>query len=107
MEGFIARQNIKHYRQALERGADGTRRNMLVRRLIEEECKLGFTREQLGRLDRHISRLSKIIARQAELTRNMREHGHSCERAEMVLASLNALMGAYITHRARIVTALE
>lgn len=107
MEEFIARQNIKLYREALERGAERPRRDVLLRRLIEEENKLGFTHEQLGRLDRYISRLSAIIARHVELRDKLIAAGRPLERAEMVLATLNDLMACYVVHRERLNAALK
>ncbi len=62
MDQFIARENVKHFRRELENGADEQRRATLIRLLVEEENHLGLTGEQLSRLDRHIARLSEIMA---------------------------------------------
>jgi len=71
----------------------------MLRLLVEEENKLDRTREQLARLERHISRLAEIIAKQVELIDRLRSLGQPVARPEMVLATLNDLMATYIAHR--------
>ncbi len=107
MEMFVARQNLAHYRHELEQGADGARRATLLRLLAEELNHLGLTAEQLGKIDRHIARLSEIMARQVELIDHLRLSGESVERPEVVLATLNDVMATYMAHRQRITAALE
>jgi hypothetical protein len=41
--------------------------------LAEEEDRLGRTGEQLGKLDRHISRTAEIITRQVKLTDDLKD----------------------------------
>jgi hypothetical protein len=48
---------VRVLRSRLEAGADANTRAIMLKLLIEEENKLGFNREQLDRLDRHISLL--------------------------------------------------
>jgi hypothetical protein len=106
MDNFIATENVRHLRRELENGAEPAKRDTMLRILVEEENKLGFTRELLGRLDHHISRLSEIMARQVELIDNLTSLGEPLERSQMILATLNDLMAAYIAHRHRINGAL-
>jgi hypothetical protein len=106
MEKFVARQNVAHYRRQLEHGVDGARRATLLRLLIEELTCLGFTNEQLGNLDRHIARLGKIMARQVELIGRLQLAGESVEQPELILATLNDVMVAYLAHRQKINAAL-
>lgn len=106
MDQFVVRENVKHFRRELENGADEQRRAMLVGLLVEEENHLGLTREQLSRLDRHIERLSEIMARQVELIDNLNSLNAPTERAQIMLATLNDLMAAYIAHRQKISAAL-
>jgi hypothetical protein len=106
MDRFIARENIKHFRRQLENGVDGPTRATMLKLMVEEENHLGHTREQLGKLDRHISRLSEIMARHVELTDRLKSNGQSSERASMVLATYNDLMAVYIAHRQTITAAL-
>jgi rubrerythrin len=106
MDRFIARENIKHYRRELENGLNEPTRATMLRLLVEEENHLGFTREQLAKLDHHISRLSEIMARHVELTDKLQSNGQPSERASMVLATYNDLMAAYLAHRQTITAAL-
>jgi hypothetical protein len=61
MDKFIARENVRHLRRELENGAEPNRRATMLRLLVEEENHLGLNREQLDKLDQHISRLAGII----------------------------------------------
>jgi hypothetical protein len=106
MDKFIARENIKHYRHELENGVVQPTRSTMLRLLVEEENHLGLTREQLAKLDHHISQLSEIMARHVELMDNLQSIGQTSDRASMVLATYNDLMAAYIAHRQTITAAL-
>jgi hypothetical protein len=102
MDQFVARENIKHFRRELENGVDEPTRSTMLKLLVEEENHLGLTREQLAKLDRHVSRLSEITARHVELMDKLHSNGQSLERAWMVLTTYNALMEVYTAHRQRI-----
>ena len=102
MDKFVARENIKHFRRELENGADEPTRATMLKLLVEELNHLGHNREQLAKLDHHISRLSEIMARHVELMDKLQFNGQSSERASMVLATYNDLMAVYIAHRQRI-----
>jgi hypothetical protein len=106
VDRFIAQENIKHFRRELENGVSEPTRATMLSLLVEEENHLGHTREQLTKLDRHISRLSEITARHVELMDNLQSIGQHSERASMVLATLNDLMAVYMTHRQSITVAL-
>ena len=96
MHRFIVRENIKHYRRELENGVDEPTRATMLRLLVEEEDQLGHTREQLAKLDHHISRLGQIMARHVDLMDNLGSLGRPLERAPMVLATYNDLMATYL-----------
>lgn len=106
MDKFVAHENIKHYRRELENGVSEPTRATMLKLLVEEENYLGHTREQLGKLDRHISRLSEIMARHVDLMDKLQSMGQPSERASMVLATYNDLMAVYIAHRQTITASL-
>jgi rubrerythrin len=106
MDRFIAGENIKHYRRELENGVNEPTRATMLRLLVEEENHLGHTREQLSKLDRHIGRLSEIMARHRDLMDKLQSNGQSSERAARVLATYNDLMAAYMAHRQTITITL-
>jgi hypothetical protein len=85
---------------------DEPTRATMLKLLVEEENHLGHTREQLAKLDRHISRLSEIMARHVDLMDKVQSNGGSAERASMMLATYKDLMTAYIEHRQTITAAL-
>ena len=86
MDPFIARENIKLYRRELENGLDEPMRATALGLLVEEENRLGHTREDLHKLDRHIARLSEIMARHVELMDKLQSMGSPLRRASVVLA---------------------
>jgi hypothetical protein len=53
--------------------------------LVEEENRFGHTREELNKLDRHIARLSEIIARHVDLMDKLQSMGSPLKRAPMIL----------------------
>jgi hypothetical protein len=106
VDKFIARENVRHYRRELENGVSEPTRATMLRLLVEEENHLGHSREQLAKLDRHISRLSEIMARHVDLMDQLRSNGQPSEQASMVLATYNDLMAVYIARRQTITAAL-
>jgi rubrerythrin len=106
MDQFVVRENVKHYRRELEKGVDEPTRATMLRLLVEEENHLGHTREQLTKLDRHISLLSEIMARQVDLIDKLQSIGSPLDRPHMVLATFNDLMSVYLKHRETISASL-
>jgi hypothetical protein len=106
MDKFIARENIKHYRRELENGVDESTRATMLRLLVDDENHLGLTREQLAKLDGHISRLKEIMARHVNLMDKLHSNGQSLERSWMVLGTYHDLMAVYLAHRQTITAAL-
>lgn len=102
VQTFVARQNVARFQSQLENGAEGKRRRTLVDLLVEEENKLGLTREQLEETDRQIVRIGEILAKQIEAVEQLKASGQSMERAERAISNLIDLLAAHEAHRARI-----
>ena len=102
MERFISQQNIKHFRDELERGVDAGRRPMLLKLLTEEYERLGLTNSLKDRIDQHIAKLHTLIALQAKLVDDLKALREPLDRAELVLASLRDLQACYMGIRERI-----
>ena len=96
MDRFIAQ---------LKNGVEEPRRATMLRLLVEEENHLGHTREQLAKLNDHISRLNEIMGRHLDLMDKLQSIGLPSERAWMMLA-FNDLMAVYVEHRQKITAAL-
>jgi hypothetical protein len=107
VDNFVARENIRHFRDELERGVDNDRRSTLLGLLAEEFHKLGLARDQLDSFDKHIARLRALIAGQAKLVEDLTASGQPIERPALVLATLHDLMDCYTAHRERIGAALD
>lgn len=106
VDKFIAQQNVSRFRQELEEGAHGERRDFLLRQLIEEEDKLGFTEEQLDEMDRQISRMKNLVSAQLELIAAMKAHGRPLERAERALHNILDILVVHQARRSKIELAL-
>jgi|SRR5581483_8816926 len=107
MDKFVASENVKYLRHELESGVEPHVRATMLKTLVDEENKLGFTYERLGRLDHHIARLSQIMVEQVALIDRLRSLGSSIERPQLVLATLNDLMASYVEHRHRLKASLH
>lgn len=106
MDKFIAQQNVLRFRQELEDGANGERRDILLRQLVEEEDKLGFTEEQLDEIDRQIARMQNLVNAQLELIAAMKAHGQPLERAERALRNIREILVVHQARRSKIELAL-
>ena len=106
MHRFIARENVRHFRHELENGVDEPARATMLKLLVEEENWFGRTREELNKLDRHISRLSEIMARHVDLMDKLQSMGSPLGRAPIVLATLRDVMATYLAHRQTITASL-
>lgn len=107
MDKFVARENVRRLRRELENGVEPNTRTTMLGLLVEEENLLGYSYEQLARLDRHISRLAEIMARQVQIGDALRANGHPTAQAELIMATYNDLMACYMAHRDRINASLS
>ena len=73
IQGFVTRENIKYLHHELEGGADPIRRATLLKPFGRGRRSLRPYGEQLGKLDRHISRSAEIITRQVKLTDDLKD----------------------------------
>lgn len=102
MDKLIAQQNIAKLRQQLENGANGERRDTMLRLLVLEEDKLGLTHEQLDEMDRQIARMQQLVTTQLELIAALKTHGQSVERAERALHNIIDVLVVHQARRAKI-----
>jgi hypothetical protein len=77
MDRFVARENIKHFRDRLWSETDHKVRARLRQLLIVEEDKLAADLELLAAVDRHMSDGSRRIERQRALVNAMERDGHN------------------------------
>ena len=106
MDKFITQQNVSRLRQELENGANGERRDILLRQLVEEQDKLGLTEEQLDEMDRQIARMQNLVNTQLEMIATMKAHGQSLELAERALHNILDILVVHQARRAKIELAL-
>jgi hypothetical protein len=98
----IATQNVAPLRQQLENEPEEVTRSRLLKLLLLEAEKSRLTRQQLDRIDCHMTDLRELTYRQVELVEKGNLKGQIVERAAKLLATLNDLMANYQTLRRRI-----
>jgi len=98
----IATQNVARLRRELENEPDEFTRSRLLKLLLLEAEKSHLTRQQLDRIDCHMTALRELTYRQVELVEKSNLKGQIVERAVKLLALVNDLMANYQTLRRRI-----
>jgi hypothetical protein len=106
VETFVAERNFSLFRQQLEQAADRPTQATLFKLLLQQLDLLGLGDQQLGKINRHIERLRRLIAKQVDLIEELRLGGQDLERPVIVLAAFNELMVIYQTQRQRIRAAI-
>ena len=89
MDRFVARENIKHFRDWLWVEIDPDMRSRLNKLLVAEEDKLGADFELLADVERHIADGNRRIKRQRAIVTDMQRDGHDGHvQARVLLESL-------------------
>jgi hypothetical protein len=97
MDRFIARENIKHFRDRLGSETNPDTRALLQRLLVQEEDKLGLDTALLAEVERAITNFDALIATQRKLVAVLkRDGGNGIARAESLL---DGLKSSQILHR--------
>ena len=98
----IATQNVARLRRELKNEPDEFTRSKLLKLLLYEVEKSCLTRQQLDRIDCHMTELRELTYRQLELVEKDKSKGRSAARTLKLLATINDLMANYQTLRRRI-----
>jgi hypothetical protein len=77
MDRYIAKENIRHFRDRLWSEVDQGARARLRELLVAEEDKLAANLELLADIDRHISDGNRRIDKQRTLINAMERNGHN------------------------------
>jgi hypothetical protein len=97
MDRFIARENIKHFRDRLWSETDTDTRARLQTLLVAEEDKLAADLELLADIDRHIADGDRRMERQQALVTAMERDGHNGLSQARVL--LNGMTEGLLLHK--------
>jgi hypothetical protein len=108
MNRFVARENIKHFRERLCAETDPRLRTRLQKLLVAEEDKLGADLELLRDIERDISDGKRRIERQGAIVANMERDEHNgLAEARYLLESFVEIQSLYETYRQQILIAIE
>lgn len=94
-ERFVRDENIRRYENEIRTEADATRRSVLLRLLVEEENRLGWSHEQLAIAEQRITSLNKSVERQLALIDRMAEDGQDTTAAKDLLLTLRQLLALH------------
>jgi hypothetical protein len=107
MDGFIARENIKHFRDRLRSEPNGTVRATLQNLLVEEEDKLAADLALLWDLEREISKCDGMIERQQALVAGIEANGGDGGRARTLLEAMVEAKSLHEQYRRRVTIRID
>ena len=107
MDTFVARENIRHFRDRLEIETNPTVRSLLHRLLVLEEDKLGQNSEALHEIENHVARAKGHVNRQQALIASMKCNGYDKTRAMVLLKAYSEIVLAFENQRKKILIKLE
>jgi hypothetical protein len=104
MDKFVARENVRHFRDRLETETDATARSVLQSLLIEEEDKLGHDCEALREIEGHIAQAKGHVQRQQVLVSSMQREGNDATPALALLNAYSQVLLAFESQHNKILT---
>lgn len=108
MDRFIARENIKHFRDRLWSENDRDVRSSLKQLLVAEEDKLAADFELLADVDRHTTDGNARIVRQQSLVAIMERDGHNgVTEAQRLLDGMRDAQALHQEYRRRLLIMID
>ena len=108
MDRFIARENIRHFRDLLWSPIDPGERSRVHKLLVEEEDKLGRNLELLADIEAHIADGNRRISEQRARVTAMEQNGHKdVERARTLLEGMIESLHLFERYRAHVSDAVQ
>lgn len=107
MDKFVARENIRHFRDRLEVETDPTARSLLHRLLVQEEDKLGRNSEALREIENHIASAKGHVNRQQALIATMERDGQDTTQVLVLLKAYNETLLAFENQRQKLLIKLD
>jgi hypothetical protein len=107
MDRFVARQNIDRCRSRLETDTDPARRAFLLKLLVQEEDKLGYTLELLDDVEREILKVRTQIDAFKVLIADLEHLGHSSRSDRGRLEAKSQVLDVYAQYRRNLLMELH
>ena len=107
MDRFVARQNIDRCRSRLETDTDPARRAFLLKLLVQEEDKLGYTLELLDDVEREILKVRTQIDAFKVLIADLERRGHSSGSDRGRLEATSQVLDVYAQYRRNLLMELH
>jgi len=107
MDRFVARQNIDRCRSRLETETDPTRRAFLLKLLVQEEDKLGYTLELLDDVEREILKARTQIDAFKVLIADLERYGNSSGTDRGQLEAKSQILDVYAQYRRNLLMELH
>jgi hypothetical protein len=107
MDKFVARENIRHFRDRLETETDPTTRSLLLGLLLQEVEKLGHNAEALREIENYIARAKEHVNSQRALVASIEHDGHDRTKALALLNAYSETLLVYENQREKIAIKLR
>ena len=107
MDKFVARENIRHFRDRLETEADPTNRSVLHKLLLHEEDKLGHNSEALTEIENYVAAAKEYKARQHACIASAERNGHDTTKVRALLAAYSEILLAFESQREKVLIRLK
>jgi hypothetical protein len=107
MDKFVARQNIRHFRDRLETATDAATRSLVQRLLVEEEDKFGHNAEALRVIENFIIDAKGHVNRQQALVTSLQRDGRDTTGALVLFNAYSETLLAFESQREKILINLE
>ncbi len=107
MDKFVARENVRHFRDRLETETDASQRSLLQRLLIEEEDKLGHNLDLLHVIETNIRDGRTRVYRQQSIIASMEQDGNDTSQARALLGVMSETLLIFEYRREAILKTLD
>jgi hypothetical protein len=105
MDRFVARENIRHFRDLLWSELTSAERSRVQKLLVEEEDKFGRDQELLFLIEGHIANGNRVISQQQARVASLRQRGDKdVDRAQTLLDSMTESQRLLVRYHEQVVT---
>lgn len=107
MNDFVVDRNVTLFLDKLSAGDDPSLHSTLLKLLVDEESKLGRSREQLDKAEEHVRNGKARIAGQRALIAGQALEGRALEQSQALLRTLEATQELLERHYTRMLQEVD
>jgi hypothetical protein len=107
MDKFVARENIRHFRDRLETETEPSARSLLRTLMVQEEDRFGHNSEALHEIEKLIARAKECVNRQKGAIASIERDGRDKAQALALLGAYSENLLAFENQREKILSRLQ